>query len=300
MEKHGDDPTPDCCESPLKRFKTNVPPIPKTFPLHCGDQKPAEDSPKYGEEKLSDGSSNVTVSHVPDLESVEEKLSDGSRDSRVGEMLNPESGEDKLSDGSSNSAIGRVEEEVSSADESAMGGDYYVQGEVSSDSDVRMEIDDDERSDDSTATHDSDDEYAGSPSDYKSKKQWKQVKKYNKIIMETDGFGDITVNPRGGIPGVIVSLNLKGGPSRRLVKCTKMAIDKYNAENDANLELEAIEKANFGYAAGYVYYITFRARDTVTEKVNLYQARAFYHFNGLDHSVSFVRLAPEQTEGLST
>ncbi|CAH9128214.1 unnamed protein product [Cuscuta epithymum] len=215
-------------------------------------------------------------------------------------MLNPESGEDKLSDGSSNRTIGRVEEEDMSADESSMGDDYDVQGEVSSDSDVRMEIDDDVTSDDSTATHDSDDEYAGSPSDYKSIKQWKQVKKYNKIIMETDGFGDITVNPRGGIPGVIVPLNLKGGPSRRLVKCTDMAIEKYNAENDAHLELEAIEKANFGYAAGFVYYITFRARDTVTAKVNLYQARAFYHFNGCDHSVRFVRLAPEQMEGLST
>ncbi|CAH9085719.1 unnamed protein product [Cuscuta epithymum] len=118
--------------------------------------------------------------------------------------------------------------------------------------------------------------------------------------METDGFGDITVNPRGGVPGVIVPLNLKGGPSRRLVNCTNMAIDKYNAENDANLKLEAIEKANLGYGSGFVYYITFRARDTCTAKVNLYQARAFHHINGRDHFVRLVRLAPEQMEGLST
>ncbi|CAH9085715.1 unnamed protein product [Cuscuta epithymum] len=274
MEKIGNDPAPDCCEFPLKRYKTHQSsPISKTFLLHCGDQKAADDSLESGEEKLIDGSNNSTARHVSDPESMEEKLGDGS----------------------SGITMPSEEEEMSS-DEERDGGDFEV-GVIYADNDCYESMeDDDEKTYDSTATNDSDDSYAGNMSDYESKKEYKKAKKYNKVLSETDGFGVITVIPKGVING-IWPIKLKGTHQSRLEKYTDMAIQKYNSENDTSLEFVGIVRANLGMGSGYIYYITFRARDTVSGVVNAYEAKAFHSYvSESEHYVLFVRLAEEQME----
>ncbi|CAH9085716.1 unnamed protein product [Cuscuta epithymum] len=266
MEKIGEDPAPDSRESPSKRQKTLI--------SHCGDQKTADASLESGEEKLIDGSNNSTARHVSDPESVEEKLSGG------------------------NSGITMPsEEEEMSADEEMVGGEFKVKV-IYADNDCYMSLEDDdeEASDDSTATYDSDDSYAGNLSDYESKKDWKKGMKYNRLLSETDGFGAITVIPKAVING-IWPIKLIGKHQSNLEKYTNLAIQKYNSENDTSLEFEGIARANLGMGSGYIYYITFRARDTVSGVVNAYEAKAFHSYvSESKHELLFVRMAQEQME----
>ncbi|CAH9118338.1 unnamed protein product [Cuscuta epithymum] len=75
---------------------------------------------------------------------------------------------------------------------------------------------------------------------------------------------------------------------------TSMAIDQYNADNNAKLELVRIKKVNYGLCCGYNYYITILAKDTISGEVKTLQAKAYHCIFKADRSLTFVRLAPGQ------
>ncbi|KAG7657072.1 Cystatin domain [Arabidopsis suecica] len=60
----------------------------------------------------------------------------------------------------------------------------------------------------------------------------------------------------------IVMLLMNRKPTEILVhRLSMIAIQKYNGENKTNLELVRAVKANRKYGAGFIFYITFEAKD---------------------------------------
>ncbi|CAH9052036.1 unnamed protein product [Cuscuta epithymum] len=161
-------------------------------------------------------------------------------------------------------------------------------------------------------------DYAGSRSEYESEEAWKETKVYIRRLVESQGF-DVPPVPDGIQFGAVYPLYTEEAleedseedseedpeedsddedqyPSHysSVKDYTSMAIDQYNADNNAKLELVRIKKVNYGLCCGYNYYITILAKDTISGEVKTLQAKAYHCIFKADRSLTFVRLAPGQ------
>ncbi|GAV91060.1 Cystatin domain-containing protein [Cephalotus follicularis] len=82
---------------------------------------------------------------------------------------------------------------------------------------------------------------------------------YHKQVKESDGF-DVDLFPDSrAIGGIITPM----GPllEDTVEECAATALDKYNKDNETNLVLVKVLKANDLVVSGIVYYITFEVKD---------------------------------------
>ncbi|CAH9080283.1 unnamed protein product [Cuscuta europaea] len=167
---------------------------------------------------------------------------------------------------------------------------------------------------------------AGSRSEFESEEAWKETKVYMRRFVESQGF-DVPPVPDGIKFGAVHPLYTEEAlegyveedseedleedseedleedsedddeyPSHysSVKDYTSMAIDQYNADNNAKLELVRIKKVNYGACCGFNYYITILAKDTISGEVKTLQAKAYHCIFKEDRSLTFVRLAPGQ------
>nr|CAD1825666.1 unnamed protein product [Ananas comosus var. bracteatus] len=95
--------------------------------------------------------------------------------------------------------------------------------------------------------------------------------RYDKQIKESEGFD---VDPFLGTCEFGLTA-ITDFDDEILIRCTKLAIEHFNKENDMSYVFVKIEKATCSVAAGLWYYVTFQAVDGEAEP-KIFQAKVFY------------------------
>ncbi|OAY84619.1 hypothetical protein ACMD2_09116, partial [Ananas comosus] len=95
--------------------------------------------------------------------------------------------------------------------------------------------------------------------------------RYYKQIKESEGF-DVDPFPGTCEFGLTAITDFD---DEILIRCTKLAIEHFNKENDMSYVFVKIEKATCSVAAGLWYYVTFQAVDGEAEP-KIFQAKVFY------------------------
>ncbi|KAG5550814.1 hypothetical protein RHGRI_015691 [Rhododendron griersonianum] len=91
-----------------------------------------------------------------------------------------------------------------------------------------------------------------------------EAKTYNKIVLETDGFGIIYVPPGVCTPGLLVPAKMEvvdeeGSPM--LDDLAELAVVQYNNDNETSYQVVKIIRVNFRFDGWMFYNMTFQARD---------------------------------------
>ncbi|XP_059624659.1 uncharacterized protein LOC132267521 [Cornus florida] len=96
----------------------------------------------------------------------------------------------------------------------------------------------------------------------------KEYLEYYKAVGISDGF-DVPEFPQTFALGIIIPF-LRPGVEftdhrsfKQLNRCLNLAVDNYNRRYDANYEFVKVVKANSMTVGGFIYYITFEAKDRI-------------------------------------
>nr|CAD1825661.1 unnamed protein product [Ananas comosus var. bracteatus] len=99
----------------------------------------------------------------------------------------------------------------------------------------------------------------------RTREEWAR---YYKQIKESEGF-DVDPFPGTCEFGLTAITDFD---DEILIRCTKLAIEHFNKENDMSYVFVKIEKATCSVAAGLWYYVTFQAADSEA-KSKIFQAK---------------------------